>query len=259
MQSLEEAYSIRDDWPVVCEPFSQWVIEDHFVSGRPPWEDAGAAFVPDVAPYEKMKIRLLNAGHSVLGFLGTLYGYTYIYETVQDPLFAEFLRRFMDEEVTPILDDVPGINLEAYKDSLVSRFANPHIKDQLARICLESSSKIPKFLLPTIREQLQKDGPVGCAALAVAAWCRYAEGVDEQGGRYPVNDKLEALLREKALASRHDPLTFLKIESLFGDLVNSEKFAEAYSAALHDLYLSGVKKSMQAITGRPGRRGSIYC
>jgi len=244
-QFLKETYHIKDDWPVVCEPFSQWVIEDHFVNGRPAWEDVSANFVSDVSPYEKMKIRLLNAGHSALGFLGVLYDYTYVHEAVQDSLFSEFLRNFMDQEVIPILDKVPGIDLEVYKNSLVDRFANPHIEDQLARICLESSSKIPKFLLPTIREQLQKGGPIRCSALVVAAWCRYAEGVDEHGRKYPVEDKKEAILREKAHASRHDPMAFLSIESIFGDLISSKKFVEAYETALQDLYQSGVRKSMQ--------------
>lgn len=244
-QSLEDIYNIKDYWPVVCEPFSQWVIEDHFVNGRPTWEDVGAKFISDVSPYEKMKIRLLNAGHTVLGFLGILYGYTCVHEAVHDSLFAEFLRNFMDKEVTPILDNVPGIDLEVYKDSLIDRFGNPHIADQLARICLESSSKIPKFLLPTIREQLHMGGPVRCSALVIAAWCRYAEGINEHGKKYPVEDKEEAILREKAHSSRHDPLAFLKIESVFGDLIHSRKFVEAYKDSLQDLYQSGVKKSMQ--------------
>ncbi len=244
-QSLENTYHIKDNWPVVCEPFSQWVIEDHFVNGRPAWEDVGAKFISDVSPYEKMKIRLLNAGHTVLGFLGILYGYTYVHEAVHDSLFAEFLRNFMDKEVTPILDKVPGIDLEAYKDSLIERFGNPYIADQLVRICLESSSKIPEFLLPTIREQLQRGGPIRCSALVVAAWCRYAEGIDEHGKKYPVEDKEEEILREKAQISRHDPLAFLKIESLFGDLIHSKKFTETYTDSLQDLYQSGVKKSIR--------------
>jgi mannitol 2-dehydrogenase len=148
IENLEDIYGIEDAWPVVCEPFIQWVIEDNYSNGRPDWESVGVQFVRDVGPYEKMKIRLLNAGHSLLGFLGSLSGCSTIDETVKIPWFRSFLREFMDHEVTPVLGKIEGIRLEDYKDSLIQRFGNPYIKDQLSRICLESSAKIPKFLLP---------------------------------------------------------------------------------------------------------------
>ncbi|MBP1665501.1 MAG: mannitol dehydrogenase family protein, partial [Bacteroidetes bacterium] len=151
IDKLKSVYGIEDNWPVVCEPYIQWITEDKYSNGRPDWESAGVRFVQDVAPYEKMKIRLLNAGHSLLGFTGALHGYTYIHETVHDKLFSILLRKFMDREVTPVLDEVPGIDLNKYKDTLIERFGNQNIKDQVSRICLQSSAKIPKFLLPTIR------------------------------------------------------------------------------------------------------------
>ena len=189
IENLKSVYGIEDAWPVVCEPFIQWIIEDNYSNGRPAWESVGVQFVQDVSPFEKMKIRLLNAGHSLLGFLGALHGYTYIHEVVHDQLFAKFLRKFMDMEVTPVLDEVPGIDLDDYKDKLFERFGNSQIKDKVARICLQSSAKIPKFLLPTIREQLTAGGPVDCSALVIAAWCRYAEGSDEAGNKYPLRMK----------------------------------------------------------------------
>jgi mannitol 2-dehydrogenase len=225
---------------VICEPFCQWVIEDKFSDGRPQWEKSGAQFVTDVSPYEKMKIRLLNAGHSLLGFSGALHGYTFIHEVVHDKLFAGFLRDFMDMEVTPVLDEVPGINLDSYKDNLFERFGNPQIKDKVARICLQSSAKIPKFLLPTVREQIKAGGPVDLSALVVAAWCRYSEGYDEGGNKYNVEDDMSAILQEMAVRSHQDPLAFLKIEPVFGDLINSEKFIHAYTNALKCLYKKGV-------------------
>src|ERR1035437_1590871 len=135
IENLKNVYGIDDAWPVVCEPFIQWVIEDNYSNGRPEWESVGVQFVHDVSPYEKMKIRLLNAGHSLLGFSGSLYGCSTIDETVRIPLFGSFLREFMDIEVTPVLGEVEGINLEDYKDSLIQRFGNPNIKDKLSRIC----------------------------------------------------------------------------------------------------------------------------
>jgi mannitol 2-dehydrogenase len=240
IENLKSAYGIEDAWPVVCEPFIQWIIEDNYSNGRPDWESAGAQFVQDVIPFEKMKIRLLNAGHSLLGFTGALHGYTYIHEVVNDQLFAKFLRDFMDKEVTPVLDEVPGINIGAYKDSLFERFGNSQIKDKVARICLQSSAKIPKFLLPTIREQLKVDGPIECSSLVIAAWCRYAEGIDEAGNKYPVEDEMRVILQEKALCSHQDPLSFLRIDSIFGDLIYSKKFTVTYVNALQCLYQKGV-------------------
>jgi mannitol 2-dehydrogenase len=146
----------------------------------------------------------------------------------------------MDKEVTPILDEVPGIDLEAYKDKLFERFGNSRIRDKVARICLQSSAKIPKFLLPTVREQLKAGGPVNCSALVIAAWCRYCEGSDEAGNKYPVEDEMKEVLQEKALASHKDPLAFLRIETIFGDLIYSKRFTEAYVNALQCLYDKGV-------------------
>ncbi|MDB4766554.1 mannitol dehydrogenase family protein, partial [bacterium] len=152
IESLEAQTGIIDQWPVTCEPFSQWVIENRFVQGRPKWESVGAQFVDDVTPYETMKLRLLNAGHSVLGLLGSLHGHETIDDCIADPLFARFVRNFMDVEATSVLDPVKGIDLEDYKDTLIQRFGNPTIKDDLSRICSESSAKLPKFLLPTVHE-----------------------------------------------------------------------------------------------------------
>ena len=158
IENLKSVFGFEDKWPVVCEPYIQWIIEDNYSNGRPEWESVGVQFVKDVSPFEKMKIRLLNAGHSLLGFTGALHGYTYIHETVHDKLYSTLLRKFMDTEVTPVLDEVPGIDLNKYKDSLIERFGNQNIKDQVARICLQSSAKIPKFLLPTVRDQLEAGG-----------------------------------------------------------------------------------------------------
>ncbi len=147
-------FGIDDEWPVVCEPFTQWVLEDSFNLSRPPLEDVGVQVVSDVAPYELMKLRLLNASHQGLGYFGYLCGYTYVHEAAQDPLFRRFLRGYMDQEATPSLDPVPGVDLAAYKEQLLERFSNPEIRDTIARLCAESSDRIPKWLLPVVRYQL---------------------------------------------------------------------------------------------------------
>jgi mannitol 2-dehydrogenase len=246
VERLRSVFGVEDAWPVVCEPFIQWVVEDRYVQGRPAWENAGVQFVRDVEPYEKMKIRLLNAGHSLLGFLGTLLGCSTVEEAVRNPLLGIFLRTFMDREVTPLLGRVEGIGLEDYKDSLIRRFGNPNLKDRLSRICLESSAKIPKYLLPTITEQLEKGGPFQRGALVVAAWCRYLELAGTPGHGYEVQDQLADLLQEAALASRdRDPLAFLKVEPVFHKLAQSGRFVSAYLPMVDSLRKHGAARTIR--------------
>ncbi len=237
IEYLENEMGLRDEWPVTCEPFTQWVIEDNFSNGRPAWEKVGAQFVPDVTPYEKMKLRLLNAGHSVLGILGSIQGYETIDECVSDDLFAMYLRKFMDAEATPVLDAVEGIDLNAYKDTLIERFKNPNIKDKLARICLESSSKLPVFLIPTIKENLERGGSVKHAALVLAAWCLYSDkGADKHSKKLEIVDEMKEALHQAAKSTPNDTLAFLKVTPVFGDLIANEQFAEAYSEMIGRLY-----------------------
>jgi mannitol 2-dehydrogenase len=247
-ENLKAVFSIDDACPVVCEPYIQWVIEDNYAQGRPSWETVGAKFVKDVAPYEKMKIRLLNAGHSLLGFLGTLSDCHTVDEAVNIPLIADFLRNFMDKDVTPVLGTVEGIDLTKYKDNLIQRFGNPYIKDNLSRICLESSAKIPKFVLPTIRENLENGGVIKHAAAIIAAWCRYLELAGTPGHTYDVQDSMKEMLQKNALASvKQDPLAFIKTTTLFGDLAKSERFVSAYLDIIDGLRKYGVDIMMRYI------------
>jgi mannitol 2-dehydrogenase len=234
---LASEHQLVDQWPVTCEPFCQWVVEDQFSDGRPSWETVGAQFVPDVVPYEKMKLRLLNAGHSVLGILGSIHGHRTIDGCVSDPLFASYLRQFMDLEVTPVLDQVDGIDLETYKDTLLERFGNPNIKDALSRICLESSSKLPVFLIPTIQDNLARGGSTAFATLVIAAWCFYSDKqTDQDGNALEINDALETQLHDAAAATRKDPLSFLELTEVFGDLIENETFTKQYVSMVETLY-----------------------
>ncbi len=200
------------------------------------------------SPYEKMKIRLLNAGHSLLGFLGTLSDCHTVDEAVEVPLIADFLRSFMDKDVTPVLGTVEGIDLTKYKDNLIQRFGNSYIKDNLSRICLESSAKIPKFVLPTIRENLENGGAIKHATAIVAAWCRYLELAGTPGHTYEVQDGMKDLLQKNALASvKQDPLAFIKTETLFGDLVKSERFVTTYLSIIDAFRKYGVEIVMRYI------------
>jgi mannitol 2-dehydrogenase len=246
IENLKNVYGIDDAWPVVCEPFIQWVIEDNYSNGRPEWESVGVQFVHDVSPYEKMKIRLLNAGHSLLGFSGSLYGCNTIDETVRIPLFRSFLREFMDIEVTPVLGELEGISIEDYKDSLIQRFGNKNIKDKLSRICLESSAKIPRFLLPTVKEQLERGGEIKRSVVVIAAWCRYLELSGTKGHDYDIEDKMGDVLHNNSIASISvDPLAFLKVETIFSDLVRSKRFVDTYLLIINSIRENGISETIR--------------
>lgn len=235
-KEIAEDYGFADGWPVHSEDFSQWVIEDNFMAGRPEWEIAGAQMVENVAPYEKMKIRLLNGGHTLVGFAGYFAGYNYIHESVGDTKIRHLLKKYLDEEVTPTLDPVYGIDLKAYKDSIIRRFSNPHIKDTVARIISETSAKFPRFILPTIIDQIHISGKVAIAALIAANWYRYLQINLE------LQDTIEDASRQLLLASvteaeeKNDPTIFLQNRNLFGELQNSGVF--------HDFFLHHLLKSV---------------
>jgi mannitol 2-dehydrogenase len=244
---IRDRFGVEDAWPVVCEPFTQWALEDKFNAGRPPFEDVGVQVVPDVEPYELMKLRLLNASHQALCYFGYLAGYRLVHEVAQDPLFANFLLDYMNLEATPTLAPVPGIDLGIYKHQLIERFSNAAVRDTVARLCAESSDRIPKWLLPVVRENLAAGRDVRLAAAVVASWARYAEGVDEQGNPIQVVDRLADELKIIAAKQRTDPLAFVANRDLFGDLVDHPAFTEPYLAALNSLHTSGARATLKAL------------
>ena len=249
---VRDRFGIDDGWPVVCEPFTQWTLEDAFNQGRPPFEDAGVQVVPDVEPYELMKLRLLNASHQALCYFGYLAGYRLVHDVAQDPLFAEFLLAYMDREATPTLEPVPGIDLDEYKHQLIDRFSNAQVKDTVARLCAESSDRIPKWLLPVIRHNLQSGGEILRSTAVVASWARYAEGVDEHGEPIEVVDRLSDQLTETAKRQRDEPLAFIRNRDLFGDLVDDERFVSAYRSALASLHEKGARATLADLAGSSG-------
>jgi len=244
---IARRFGVEDRWPVVCEPFTQWVLEDRFPLGRPPFEDVGVQIVEDVEPYELMKLRLLNASHQGLCYFGYLAGYRLVHDVCQDPLFANFLLAYMDREATPTLEPVPGIDLEEYKPNLIARFSNPHVRDTVARLCAESSDRIPKWLLPVIRHNLAHGGEITRSAAVVASWARYAEGVDEQGEPIQVVDRLADRLTATARGQREDRLAFLRDREVFGDLVDDERFTSVYRQHLDSLYEHGARATLEKL------------
>jgi mannitol 2-dehydrogenase len=244
---LATEYGLVDRWPVVAETFIQWVIEDDFVAGRPPYEEAGALLTGDVRPYETLKLRILNAGHSTTTYMAALVGHVYIHDIMADPLLARYMQRFHDDEVTPSLPPVPGIDVEDYKRVVAERFANPEVRDQVARVCLDGSSKFPKFLIPTIESQLDQGGPVKLSALALAGWCQYLLGRDEQGRDIVLSaDPRMEQARAYAQASRSEPVAFLGFEAVFGERLRADAtFRAAFEAALISLRETGVHATLR--------------
>ncbi|MET7463089.1 mannitol dehydrogenase family protein [Nonomuraea sp. NPDC005501] len=253
-ESVARLSGVRDAWPVVCEPFTQWVLEDRFTAGRPPFEEAGVQVVADVEPYELMKLRLLNAGHQALCYFGHLSGHRYVHEAARDPAIAAFVRGYMDAEATPTLRPVPGVDLDAYKSTLIERFSNPEVRDTIARLCAESSDRIPKWLLPVVREQLARGGEVTRSAAVVAAWARYAEGVDERGEPITVVDRLSDELTAIARSQRERPAAFIENRALFGDLADDKRFAEPYLRALESLHTRGAHVTVEELARHGERR-----
>jgi mannitol 2-dehydrogenase len=231
----------------VAETFIQWVIEDAFPYGRPPYEDAGVLVTSDVRPYETLKLRVLNAGHSTLTYMAALVGHTYIHEIMADPPLARYLQQFHDDEVTPSLPPVSGIDVTDYKRVVAERFANPEVRDQVARVCLDGTSKWPKFLVPTIESQLQQGGQVKLSALALAAWCQYLGGVDDEGREISISaDPRLAEAQAFARASLADPAALLRFSDVFGPrLPADERFVTAYTEALASLREVGTYRTLE--------------
>ena len=244
---VAERFGVDDAWPVVAEPFVQWVLEDRFTSGRPPLEDVGVQVVDDVEPYELMKLRLLNASHQTLCYFGHLAGHRLVHEVCQEQVFADLLLAYMDSEATPTLQPVPGVDLTDYKHTLIERFSNPGVRDTVARLCADSSDRIPTWLLPVVRANLASGGPVRLSAAVVASWARYAEGTDERGEPITVVDRLADRLGALARRQRTEPLAFLSDRGVFGDLADQPRFVEAYTEALASLHERGARATVEAL------------
>ena len=240
-------FGIEDRWPVHSESFVQWVLEDAFPLGRPPLEDVGVQLVADVEPYELMKLRLLNASHQAMSYLGILSGATYVHEVCTDPLFTGFLRGYMHHEAIPTLRPVPGIDLDAYCEQLIARFSSEAIRDTLARQVVDGSDRIPKFLLPVVREQLAAGRGIARAALVLAAWSVFLEGRTEAGDATPAVDRRLEDLRAAVASEAVTPGSFLDYEPVFGNLGADPALRTAFVAARRALAEHGARGAIAAI------------
>ena len=238
---------VEDAWPVMTEPFSQWVVEDDFPEGRPDWR--GVEFTDDVAPYELMKLRLLNGSHSTIAYLGALAGWEFVSTAMSDPDLAAHVRAMMDAEVTPTLKVPAGFDVDAYKDQLIARFLNPALNHRTRQIAMDGTQKLPQRLLAPIRDRLANDEPVDRLALGVAAWMRYATGRGENGETHKVDDPMGAELIERGAQAGDDAAAlaraYMAMPAVFGtDLAEDSRFVAPVVAALADLISIGAKATL---------------
>ncbi len=250
---LRTHYQIEDRWPVVTEPFRQWVVEDAFAGDRPPLEELDVIVTSDVEPYELAKLRLLNAGHSSIAYLAALAGIEHVHSAMADASIRTYLGALLETEAKPVLPEAAGIDPDAYIDSLIERFSNPQIRDQIARLCLDGSVKFPKFLLPTIRAQLAIGGPIALSALALAGWCQYLGGSTMTGSRIePAADPLLDEAVDHAEASRDNPRAFLDFAQVFPpDIAEHPRFVAAFDRQLRRLRTGGLSSTIEATLNDP--------
>jgi len=238
-----------DAAPVVAEAYIQWVIEDRFAAARPRWEDAGAQLVVDVAPFETMKLRLLNGSHSTLAYLGFLAGYDFIWQAAADPELAALVEQLMTEEVVPTLDAPPGVDLHRYGAQIRERFGNPALPHRTRQVAMDGSQKVPQRLLATVRERLASGKSIAHLSLAIAGWIRYASGTDEAGQPIAVSDPLAEKFAAIASAARGNASQiadgFLDLVEVFGsDLSRNATFRRGVSRDVGTLFRDGVRRTL---------------
>ncbi|TQI73919.1 mannitol 2-dehydrogenase [Bosea sp. AK1] len=243
-QVLRDDFGLDDTRPVFCEDFRQWVLEDYFPAGRPRLEEVGVQFVADVAPFELMKIRILNGGHAAIAYPAGLLDIHFVHEAMQDAQIARFLSALLDDEVIPVVPPVPDTDLADYKRTIERRFANPKIGDTIRRLCLDGSNRQPKFILPTLRDALQSGRSIDGLALVSALWCRYCHGETESGQAIAPNDPNWSRLTTQARQARQMPEAWLAMQDVYGDLGTNQRFRDSFTLALQRLWRSGTRASL---------------
>ncbi len=249
-REIAASFGLGDDpVPVTCEPFRQWVIEDRFPAGRPPFEGLGVTFTDQVHAFEMMKIRILNGGHAIIAYAGGLKGIHYVHEAMADPTIRAFLDKIETTEIIPLVPPVPQTDLAEYKALILGRFSNPEVADTVRRLCLDGSNRQPKFILPSIRDALARGLPADGLILAHAMWARYCAGIDEAGQVIEPNDPDWDRLTALAQEARVDPQAWLQQGDLYGDLARNDAFRSGFAAALAEVWAVGVEAAMRRYLG----------
>jgi mannitol 2-dehydrogenase len=250
---LEADFGISDKWPVFCEGFKQWVLEDNFPSGRPALEKVGVQFVSDVSPFELMKIRILNGGHAVIAYPAALMDIHFVHEAMQDSLVKGFLDKIENDEIIPCVPPVPDTNIHDYYKLIVRRFSNPKIGDTVTRLCLDGSNRQPKFIIPSIADRLASSKSVAGLALESALWCRYCYGETDSGKQIAPNDPSAwDRLQETSKRAKSNPSAWLAMHDIYGDTAKAAEFQAAFASSLNALWTHGTKETLtRYIAGKP--------
>lgn len=244
-ERLTTLFGVEDPAPVFCEPFRQWVLEDDFVNGRPPLEQVGVEFVKDVAPYELMKLRILNGGHAAIAYPAALLGIPYVHDVMANPLINQYLKKLVTEEVIPTLPTVPGVNFEDYFSIIESRFSNPEVRDTVPRLCQDASNRLPKFILPIIAANLEENRDCKGLALVVALWCRLCFEGGNENSEINLDDAQATRLIKQATLAKDNPLEFLQMTDIFGKLSNDKSFSTNFTTWLAMLWDIGTIPTLE--------------
>lgn len=239
---LARDYGLEDARPVFCEDFIQWVLEDDFPAGRPALETVGVTFVPDVTPYEHMKIRILNGGHAVIAYPAGLMGIHFVHEAMEHPLIRSFLEKVEADEIIPTVPPVPDTDLGDYFRKIEERFANPKIGDTIRRLCLDGSNRQPKFIIPVIAELLKSGTGIDGLALESALWCRYCYGTTEDNKNIEPNDPNWDRLVAAAHAAKDNPMIWLEMDDIYGPVGQAALFRERFAFMLRKIWSEGVER-----------------
>ena len=248
---VDAELGLRDAWPVIAEPFFDWAVEDRFAAGRPAWDRGGARFVAEAAPWETLKLRMVNGTHSAIAYLGATAGWHTVDVAIGQAALHAFIEALMRDEIEPTLPALPGLDSAAYRTSLLTRFANPALAHRTQQIAMDGSQKLPQRLLGTVRDRLAKQQPIARLGLAIASWLHYLRGRDERGEPYPIDDPLADDL--VALARRAEALPdprartemLTRYAPVFGDLAGAPALVAAVAPALESLRAQGVQATLE--------------
>lgn len=248
-RAIAESLGLTDPVPVTCEPFRQWVLEDNFPAGRPALEKVGVTFTPHVHAFEAMKIRILNGGHAIIAYPSALMDLLLVHEAMAHPLIAAFLEKVEREEILPFVPPVPGVVLEEYLDLIVGRFSNPEVADTTARLCLDGSNRQPKFIVPSLRDGLAAGRMPEGLILLSALWCRYCHGQTDSGAAIAPNDPNWDALQACARAARAEPVRWLEMSNVYGDLAQDRAVVARFGTWLEAIWAEGVEAVLRRYLG----------
>ncbi|WP_080778449.1 mannitol dehydrogenase family protein [Chryseobacterium phocaeense] len=248
VQRLNEKSDLKDLAPVYCEDFAQWVIEDDFIAGRPAWERAGVEFTDDVTAFENMKLSLLNASHTLLSYPSFLMGYRKVDQAIEDQNVVKFIRNFMDMDITPLVPAPKNTNLEDYKKTLLERFSNHSVSDQVSRLCFDGMSKFPVYIIPNLSIMIKAGMDLTRPAFLIASYRHYLKyKTDDQGHSYEIGEPW-LTAEDQKLIEDEDPAAFLSVSALKGtDLKTSAAFVDLFGRFVHQIKNEGTGSALKSI------------